>query len=117
MKRKILLSISLLLFVIVSKAQLNGVYTIGGASPDYPTFSAAVTALTTVGISGAVTFDVRSGTYVEKISIPSIAGASSANLITFQSEVGDSSAVILVDSASASSANNYTLELTDADFI
>jgi hypothetical protein len=117
MKRKILLSITLILFVIVSKAQLNGVYTIGGLSPDYPTFSAAVTALTTVGISGAVTFNVRSGNYVEKISIPSIAGASSTNLITFQSQVGDSTAVILVDSASASSANNYTLALTGADFI
>jgi len=117
MKRKILLSISLLLFVIVSKAQLSGVYTIGGVSPDYATFSSAVTALTTVGVSGAVTFDVRSGTYVEKISIPAIVGASSTNLITFQSEVGDSAAVILVDSASATSTNNYTLQLTDADFI
>jgi hypothetical protein len=117
MKRKILLTISLLLFVIVSNAQLNGVYTIGGASPDYTTFSAAVTALTTVGVSGAVTFNVRNGTYVEKISIPAIAGASSASTITFESEVGDSSAVIIVDSASASSTNNYTLQLIGADFI
>ena len=117
MKLKILLSASFVLFTLSMKAQLSGTYTVGGVSPDYPTFTAAVTALTTSGISGAVTFNVRSGTYVEKISIPAIAGASSTNIITFQSEVGDSSAVILVDSASTTSANNYTLQLTDADFI
>ena len=117
MKRKILLSTSFLFLFLVSNAQLNGTYTVGGATPDYATFTDAVNALISNGVNGAVTFDVRSGTYNEKISIPAIGGASSANTITFQSEAGDSSAVILVDPASTASTNNYTLQLTDADFI
>jgi hypothetical protein len=117
MKRKFLLITLFLFFAIISKAQLTGIYTIGGISPDFPTFTAAVTALAASGVSGAVIFNARPGTYPEKISIPAIFGTSSTNTIIFQSETGDSTSVILVDSASSASANNYTLQLTDADFI
>ena len=117
MQRKILLYLLFVLLSANTNAQLNGVYTIGGTTPDYATFTDAVADLTSLGISGNVTFDVRSGTYAEKVSIPAIAGTSSIHTITFQSEVGDSSAVILVDTASTSSTNNYTLQLTDADYV
>ena len=103
MPRKTLPCLFFVLLSITAKAQLIGTYTIGGTSPDYATFTAAVADLTSLGISGSVTFDVRDGIYPEKISIPAITGASSSSTITFQSETGDSSAVILVDSASASS--------------
>ena len=96
---------------------LNGAYTIGGASPSYATFSAAVTDLTTIGVCGAVTFNVRSGTYNEKVHITGIPGSSTSNKITFQSQVADSSKVILSQASSPSATNNYTLQLDSASNI
>jgi hypothetical protein len=74
---------------------LSGNYTIGGSVPDYVSINAAVTALSTQGVNGAVTFLIRNGTYNEHISLNSIAGASAANTITFRSQSGDSTAVVL----------------------
>jgi len=98
-------------------AQLNGNYTIGGASPDYPTFGAAVAALVSTGVSGPVTFDVRNGVYPEKIVINDIPNASSVNTIIFQSEDQDSSVVTLIDSSTTGSANNYLVQLNGADWV
>ncbi len=95
---------------------LSGNYTIGGASPDYPTITSAVSALTTNGVCGAVNFNIRSGTYNEQILIPAITGSSAANTITFQSEVGDSTAVVL-SFASTAVLSNYTLKLDGADYL
>jgi hypothetical protein len=92
---------------------LSGVYTIGGASPDFNTFNDAVTALKRGGIIDSVRFDVRNGTYNEKISIPLIAGASRENSIIFQSELMDSSKVIL--NGTGTYAENYTIELDSAN--
>lgn len=64
-------------------SQLSGSYTIGGSSPTYATFAAAVAALS-AGVNGPVVFNVRSGTYPEQISIPSITGVSATNTVTFQ---------------------------------
>ncbi len=38
------------------------------------------------GVSGPVTFHVKSDTYTEKVAIAAVTGASDANTITFQSE-------------------------------
>ena len=48
---------------------LNGVYTIGGASPDYVSFNAAVADMLTCGITGPVIFNVRTGTYTEQVLV------------------------------------------------
>ncbi len=53
------------------------------SSTNYTSFGAAVTALTTCGVSGAVTFTVAAGTYNEQISIGTIVGISSVNTVTF----------------------------------
>ncbi|MGL5892284.1 MAG: hypothetical protein ACRC3B_20495, partial [Bacteroidia bacterium] len=88
-----------LLFIFcVSKViaqPLSGTYTIGGASPDYASFGAAITALNTQGVSGAVVFNVRNGVYNESLNISLIAGVSPTNTITFRSQSGDSTAVEL----------------------
>ncbi|MBK6621436.1 MAG: hypothetical protein IPG32_11375 [Saprospirales bacterium] len=76
------------------QAQLNGTYTIGGANPDYASIGAAVTALNQTGVNGPVVFNIRDGSYVEQSLINAIPGSSLANTVTFQSESGDSSAVI-----------------------
>lgn len=96
-------------------AGLSGVYTIGGVTPDFPTFTAAANALRLAGVVGAVVFNVRNGTYNEQITLNQIAGASAAQTVTFQSETGDSSQVILT--WSATSAKNYTLLLNGTDWV
>src|SRR5512135_1107775 len=55
---------------------LSGTYTIGGASPSYASFGAAVSDLISRGVSGAVTFNVRAGTYTEHIDLLPISGSS-----------------------------------------
>ncbi|KPK81969.1 MAG: hypothetical protein AMS27_15015 [Bacteroides sp. SM23_62_1] len=112
---KIVLVHIILVTSIPCWAQISGGKTIGGSNPDYATFTDAINALTS-GITGAVVFNVRSGTYSEQISIPQITGASPTNTITFKSESGDSSDVILTYSP-GSSSDNYTLQLDGADHI
>ncbi|MFO7862675.1 MAG: hypothetical protein R6U85_01625, partial [Salinivirgaceae bacterium] len=85
----VILSITLNVF-----SQLNGSYTIG-ASGDYGTFNEAVEALSTQGVSAAVTFNVEPGVYNEQVVVPEITGASAANNITFQSTTTDSTDVEL----------------------
>lgn len=84
----------LTLFSLNAKAQLaGGTYTIGAAGT-YPTFGAAITAMTN-GISGPVLFQVQPGTYTEQVVLTGITGTSATNTITFESATGDSSGVIL----------------------
>lgn len=94
---------------------LTGVYTIGGNAPDFPDFSAAAVALNKGGVSGPVRFDVRPGTYEEQLRFTKVAGASAANAITFQSESGDSTTVVLAYNSTAFN-NNYLLQLDSAEF-
>jgi len=113
MKKTILLSV--LLFPLFLFAQLSGTYTIG-PSGNYSSFTAAVSALTTLGVSGPVIFNIAQGTYIEQISIPLITGADSVKTITFQSANGDSTSVILTYSPTTS-ANNFTIKLNQTKFI
>ncbi len=94
---------------------LAGTYTIGGSNPDFTTFTQAVTCLKRSGISGKVVFKVRPDTYLEQIALSKIKGASEDNTVTFSSESGDSTSVIL--SFYASSSNNYTLLLDTCSYV
>ncbi|MDZ7849069.1 MAG: hypothetical protein U5L96_21420 [Owenweeksia sp.] len=91
-------------------AALGGIYTIGGSSPDFTDFNAAVTPLNLGGVYSPVTFNVRSGTYAEQVIITDFVKTDSAHKVTFQSEVGDSSAVILKYSIT-SFDQNYVVRL------
>ena len=93
-------------------AQLNGSYTIG-TTGNYSSFTAAVSALTSSGVSGPVVFNIAPGTYNEQILIPAITGSSTTNTITFQSANGDSSSVILNYSSSLINYN-YTIKFNMA---
>lgn len=97
-------------------AGLHGTFTIGGSSPTYTTFAAAVNDLVAKGVCDDVVFNVRPGTYVGQISIPFINGAKDDNIITFQAENGDSASVILQFSAT-SSTSNYVVRLDGAENI
>jgi hypothetical protein len=90
----------LLMVAGVSQAQLSGNYTIGGGSPDFASISDAVNELQTNGVSGPVTFNLRSGTYEENNGTErvlyieqQISGASDTNTVTFQPDAATSATV------------------------
>lgn len=78
----------------ITQTPLSGTYTIGSGG-DFSTFADATTALSTRGVEGAVTFEVASGTYSEQVTIPTIPGADTSNTVTFRSQSGDSTDVVL----------------------
>jgi Nitrous oxidase accessory protein len=98
---------------------LNGTYTVGGTTPNYATPSDAITDLNAKGVSGPVTFNIRTGTYTmvsaQRI-INAVTGSSAANRVTFQSETGDPTNVKLQFNGNAA-ADNYVLRLNNASNI
>lgn len=93
---------------------LSGTYTIGGASPDFVDFTAAVTALKRGGIVDSVIFNVRNGTYSEQITIPYIVGANGKNKIIFQSIGSGNAANVILTYTSTSWTNNWVVKLDSA---
>ncbi len=99
-------------------ACLNGTYTIGDTitgNADFGSFSGAVFALNGAGVCGDVVFNVETGTYSEQFTLEEIVGAGPNSTITFQSANGDSTSVILIDTATAN-ANNFVIKLDGADY-
>jgi len=78
---------------------LTGNYTIDKSLPtlgkNYHSFTEAIEALKCGGISGATIFYIASGTYDEQIRIPFIYGTSETDTITFTSESGNNTDVVL----------------------
>ncbi|PPK88369.1 putative secreted protein (Por secretion system target) [Neolewinella xylanilytica] len=112
--RAVVLTVLTLLFALAGlRAQLAGTYTIGGAGGDFPTFTAAVTALQAEGVSAAVVFDVAEGTYNEQITIPAIAGTSATATVTFRPAPGVARYVDL-EYAASSDSDNYVIRLSNA---
>lgn len=99
-------------------AQLSGSYTIGGTNSDFPSFSQAVEALETSGISDPVIFKVQPGIYNEQFSIDEFAGNSCENPVIFEGDAADSSQVILTFNPEAPvTARNYLVQINGADGI
>ena len=95
---------------------MSGTFTIGGASPDFSTFAAAVTELNTYGVCGPVVFNVRPGTYNEQVELEDIPGTSNINTVTFQSETGNKNDVDLTFSSS-SYQSNYVISMGGAKWV
>lgn len=79
------------------KAGKKGVYTVGEGG-DYATIQAAIDDIAT-GIEGAVTVNILSGEYNEKVNIPEIPSASDVNTVTIQSATGNYSDVKIFHNA------------------
>jgi hypothetical protein len=99
------------------RSSMSGNYTVGGVSPDFANFAEACTSLNTSGICGPVTFSIRSGTYTGQINITKVNGSSAVNTVTFNSELNDSSSVIITTPSSATLTNNYLVKITGASNI
>jgi len=91
---------------------LNGIYTIG-ATGDYLTFNAAITAINTNGLCGPTIFDVEDGTYNEQLILGPVNGMGSTNTVTFRSQSGDQNLVTVSFDATLSN-ENYIVALADA---
>ncbi len=112
-----LLLIGSLFAVNTVQAALSGTYTVGGTTPDFADPATAASAVVAQGVSGPVIFNIRPGTYTGKVSLTSIAGASSTNTITFQAENGDSTSVLLTDFSGSATTDNYLINIYGADWV
>lgn len=97
------------------KGGLEGTYTIGGATPDYTTISAAIAALVTAGACDTVTFNIRTGTYSEELDIPFLTIAPGA-VVIFQSETGNANDVTITRNYTSGSTNRM-IEITNASHL
>jgi hypothetical protein len=111
-----LLVLLISLFMIPSAfGQLNGTYTIG-KDGDFITFTEAATELNKVGVSGLVTFMVKSGTYNEQFTLGAIENTVFKHWIVFRSETGNPEDVIL-RFAAATKESNFIVRLQGSQHI
>ena len=90
---------------------LEGIYTVGGSSPDFNTLQQAIDSLQTSGVCGPVFIEIRPGTYTGQTTIGTIPGADDLNPVIIRSENQDSTSVILTHN-STSFDNNFTIRFT-----
>jgi trimeric autotransporter adhesin len=95
---------------VIAGTPLAGSFVIGSAPSDYTTFNAAVDDMKARGVAGAVTFNVKTGTYNEQVFIPAISGASSTNTITFKAQTNNRNDVTL-NYNSNNASENYVVRL------
>lgn len=114
----------LFLFLIVLSSQvygqaLSGTYTInsaGSGSRNFTSFQNASISLSVNGISGAVVFQVASGTYAGPVTFKEVKGASTKQTITFKSPGVDSSQITINGTRAAitlDGADFYRFEAID----
>ncbi|MGB0888317.1 MAG: T9SS type A sorting domain-containing protein [Vicingaceae bacterium] len=95
---------------------LAGTYTVGGVSPDYPDLVAAIQAIKVNGLCSSVVMNIRPGTYTGgRLFMTSTKSPSISNKLTFQSENGDSSSVII--SGISTFGLDYTLSIEDIGYV
>lgn len=96
---------------------MSGTFTVGGASPDYATLTLAIADLSTKGICGPVTLNVRQGTYTDKINMSALTGSSAVNRLTIQSDPANTSNPVWDIPTSSSSTANYGFQLNGVDYV
>ncbi len=97
---------------ITAYTPLSGTYTVGGGGA-YPTLTAAVASLNTVGASGAVTFSLIDATYPGEtlpITLAAWPGASAVNSLTIKPASG-------VTATISGASTSAILKLSGADYV
>jgi hypothetical protein len=111
--RRMLLALMLMNAVTAMAVPLSGIKTIGGISPDYPSFTLAIAALSIEGVGpGGVTFLVAPGIYNESVTINPITGAGPSSRVTFQANGGPVSI-----NAVGTSGTDIVVKLNGADYL
>ncbi len=100
-------------------AAMAGKYTIGDTSiANYKSFNEGITAMTSRGICGAITFDVFPGRYTEQLTLVQLPGMGQSNPIIFQNIGKDSTKVLMTLAATlATGSNNAAVQLRGANYI
>lgn len=93
---------------------LDGIYSIGGTSPDYATISDATADLNAFGVCGPVVFNLAATTFNERLELGDIQGISATNTISF---IGAGIGSTIISSSSSSSADMATILLDGSDHI
>ncbi|MFZ4400718.1 MAG: T9SS type A sorting domain-containing protein [Bacteroidales bacterium] len=101
---------------IYSCQNITGVFTVGNATADYPTFNDLFIALGNCGVNGPVTFKIKSGTYNQQLIIPLINNVSATNTVTFESETGNPNDVNFIYAATGAS-DNYVLKFDGSKYV
>ena len=104
----------------VSAGPLSGVYTINANSfgaRNYTSITAAIADLDSLGVGGAVTFNVASGIYDEQVNLGQVTGASSINTITFFGDVGNAFSPTVLTYTPVGSTDNWTVKMTGTDYV
>jgi len=100
---------------IYSCTNITGVFTVGNATADYPTFNDLFTALGNCGVNGPVTFKIKTGNY-QQLTIPLISNVSATNTVTFESESGNPNDVTFTYSATGA-ADNFVLKFDASRYV
>lgn len=99
---------------------LCGTYTIDGSQAtsgtNFQTFGEFASTAGTLGVSCAVTVNVKQGTYTEQVNIGAIPGVNASNKLTIQADPTNTSPVILTY-APTTSSDNYTVNISGANDI
>jgi hypothetical protein len=118
MKRIILILLPLLGFYVNSYAQLSGIKTVGGVSPDYATISAAITALNTNGVAfGGVTFNIAAGhtETASNLTVTTTTGADTSPIV-FQKSGAGANPIITAAPGTSTSVDGI-IKIAGTDYI
>lgn len=99
---------------ITVRAGLSGTYTVGGSGADFIDVVDAANALTQYGMCGAVVMDIATGTYTGQVILNTISGLNATNTLTFKSQTGNASDVVINASVSG---NAPVVQLNSVSYI
>lgn len=105
---------------IVFCSGLNGIYSIGGATPDYNSMWEAGEAVNGCGVLGPVEFVIAPGTYADSLRLGDVPGASALNTVTFNggsrdlvnitNGPGGQEAIVYLEGADYTTIKNITFD-------
>lgn len=118
MKKITTILFTLLCFSSLSYAQLSGIKTVGGVSPNYATISAAITALNSNGVAfGGVTFNIAAG-HTEtsvNLTITTNTGADTSPIVFQKSGTGANP--LITAAAGTSTTVDGVIKIAGTDYI
>ena len=111
-----ILILNLIFNINVFSQPINGTFTVG-VGKDYTSISAAFNDLETNGVDGPVVFNLTDTEYYDQVWISEIAGTSTTNTVTLQSENLDPDDVMIYYSENGSGDGNHVIRLNDCDHV
>ncbi|MBR1808808.1 MAG: DUF4465 domain-containing protein [Paludibacteraceae bacterium] len=96
----------------------HGYYQIGSSNEaDYATLTAAIAAISNIGMDGPVVLAVESGTYTEQVTIPEISGSGAVNTLTIRSLTGDYNDVTYQYNGNTLSSTQGVFTIAGTDYV